>query len=404
MLEEKSVDGRVGTVFYFGLFTGFFLLCIGGGALGKGFFPHALSILTVCAGLGVILGAFGSVVSVKLPIQGATLTGVAAITVALFGLVLGQMDDKYLKVKIGGDVQNVGRIEFIGETNYLGAYQKTERSYDFIIFGKEIKKTNLELYVYDAEGKEIPFKCIPSDTVSPHLASGKTIEWEYRGARSAIYDVKSRKKIADVGSCEFSDAGSTETFAQNSNGFFSVFPSAYAQDSVPVPTNELVIQLKSDVPHIRRDARNQLAEKGIDAIEPLLEAFTQDSDYRTRLGVLVALSDINNTQLEGAISEHLNEDAVKSIVDAVDDQDKTIRVYASEFLIKSKDPRVIELAIDKFNSASMNGRFNYALIVKNTVDVLSEEDKTATLQRLKELKSADTPKINRLIDSALATE
>lgn len=58
----------------------------------------------VCAGLSIILGAFGSTATVTIPSQSIIFVGVAAMAVALFMLLLGQMDDRDVRVNIGGDM------------------------------------------------------------------------------------------------------------------------------------------------------------------------------------------------------------------------------------------------------------------------------------------------------------
>ena len=100
-------NGRIGPVFYLGLITGFALILIGGAALRFSLTCTLLEILIVCSGLGIILGAFGSVASINMPVQGIALTGVAAISVALFYMLLGTMSDKYMRVNIDADIGSV---------------------------------------------------------------------------------------------------------------------------------------------------------------------------------------------------------------------------------------------------------------------------------------------------------
>ena len=92
---------RAGPIFKYGLAVGFTLILLGGLSLNLSLTNVFLEILVVCAGLSIILGAFGSTAKVTIPGQSMVLVGVAAVAVALFVLLMREMDDRYVHVQIG---------------------------------------------------------------------------------------------------------------------------------------------------------------------------------------------------------------------------------------------------------------------------------------------------------------
>ena len=118
---------RAGPIFKYGLAVGFTLIVLGGLSLNLSLTNVFLEILVVCAGLSIILGAFGSTAKVTIPGQSMVLVGVAAVAVALFVLLMREMDDRYVHVQIGGDVKG-SKIDFVGDQSYLGSFLESERA------------------------------------------------------------------------------------------------------------------------------------------------------------------------------------------------------------------------------------------------------------------------------------
>ena len=399
---------RAGPIFKYGLATGFALILLGGMSLGLSLTNSFLEILIVCAGLGIILGAFGSTARVTIPGQSIVLVGVAALAVALFILLMREMDDRYVHVKIGGDVEG-SQIDFVGDRSYLGAFQQSERTYDFIIFGKEIRRPVLSLYITLPDGTERPFECIEIDELKPYLASGKTIEWSFNNENSTLINIKNRHRIAEVGPCreDISPLGDTASLYEKSqfSSVFNLFSTALATSdtvSMPQDTKVFIKQLESSASYMRRDARSQLAKKGIPVVEPLLDKLSEEPlTYRSQLGVIVALTEMmrENKPYRTEIIKKIKDEDLKRLVDASADEDRTIRIYASEFLYDLGDPRAIPIAFDRFPSASANGRYNLLLVIKGAVPFALDEQQADVIKRVVALKSEESPKTNALIDS-----
>ncbi len=401
---------RAGPVFKYGLTTGFALILFGGISLGLSLTNTFLEIMVVCVGLSIILGAFGSTARVTIPGQSIVLVGVAAVAVALFSLLISEMDDRYVRVKIGGDVEG-SQIDFVGDRNYLGAFQPSKRTFDFIVFGKEIKRPVLALYITLPDGTERPFECIDKDRLRPYLASGKTIEWSFDGKNATLIDIEDRQRVAELGPCREDITLSKDRASLHEKSLFSMVPrlvlTAFAQSdsaSMPQDTKTLIQQLESSANYVRRDVRSQLAKKGIPAVEPLLFKLSEESlTYRSRLGVIVALTEMmrENKPYRTQIIERIKDEDLKRLVNASADEDRTIRIYASEFLYDLGDPRVIPIAFDRFPSASANGRYNLLLVIKGAVPFVSGDQQAGVIERVMALKSDNAPKTNALIDSII---
>lgn len=411
--SDSGWNKRAGPVFKYGLATGFALVLLGGLSLGLSLTNLFLEMLVVCAGLGVILGAFGSTASLKIPVQGATLAGVAAIAVALFMVLLAQLDDRYVRVKLGGDVENAA-VEFVGDQNYLGAYRDTHRTHDFIVFGKEIKRKRLNVFITLADKSEYHFECISSNVLRPHLATGATVEWSFQmpvgdDGRPRIVDVESGSPIADdVGDCRVRDSvefasASSEAPAISAPDVFTTARAQTANSADNKKIRKLINQLESDTSHVRRRARSSLASIGTAIVVPVLRRLSDRTiSYRLQLGLIVALAEMMRDAKKDRkeIIAMISQDDLRRLVDASADRDRTLRIHASEFLFDLGDPRAIPLAFGRMQTASTNGRYNLLLIVKGAVPHVAQRSQRASIARqASALAAGDTPKTNKLIKS-----
>jgi len=318
-----------------------------------------------------------------------------------------EMDDRYVHVQIGGDVKG-SQIDFVGGQSYLGSFLESERAFDFVIFGKEIGKPVLALYVTLPNGTELPFECIDIDNLRPYLGSGKMIVWRFDNETGTLMDVANRRRIAELGPCrEDTDPITNTPSLQNRPDFslsFPVISIAYAQSEVQTTpdTKVLIEQLDSNASYLRREARSQLAKKGIPVVQPLLVRLSVEPlRYRSRLGVIVALTEMmrENKRFRAEIINGITDEDLVRLVDAAAHEDRTIRIYASEFLYDLGDPRTIPISLNRFPSAGANGRYNLLLVIKGAVPFVSEEEKTKVIEDVTALNSMDTQRTNDLIES-----
>lgn len=405
--ENHEWHRRAGPVFKFGLATGFALIILGGMSMTFSLASIFVEILLFCSGLSIILGAFGSTAKINIQGQSIVLVGVAAITAILFTVLIEKMDDRYVRIKIKGDIKD-SNIELIGDESYFGAPRLRERSYDFIIFGQEIPP-NLELYIIKQE-EEIPFSCISASAIKPHLASGRTLQWQFDRNKGILLDATSKKVIANVGPCQETKENlfSSLDFIKRRSDFFEIIPSAFAnENSLESSANFsfLFEQLKSDISHTRREARAMLANKGPLLVSPAMAYLANTyNDYRIKLGIIVSLTEMirTNKHNRADIIKTLTEKDLALLIEFAADPDRTIRIYASEFLYDLGDPRAINLAINKLSTTSENGRYNLILVTKGSMPFATIKHKKIAAEQLLRIKSPDTPKTNELIDQVIS--
>lgn len=400
---------RAGPVFKFGLATGFALVVLGTLAIKLAMLNSLVGILVICAGLGIILGAFGSTVTVSIPVQSVTVVGVAGITVFLFSMLIDKLEERYVRVTIGGDVGDA-QVEFVGDRNYLGAFQKSERFYDFIIFGSEIKHPFLSLYVTTADKREFLFECISRDAIAPQLASGGTVSWKFYKAKGVLINTLDGKRIADIGQCGEQVMQRTSWLESGLAILTSWLPSAHAQTQAQQQAparlqaqsrsyGTYFEQFNSNTSHVRRTARSSLANEGVPAVEPLLTNFAEGNDsYQTRLGTVVALTEMirKNKSMRTDIIGKISDSDLRRLTDAVTDEDKTIRVYASEFLYELGDPRIIDSVLQKYPKASEDGRYNLLLVLKGAMPYSSGMQRREAAQFASRVKAEAPPKTSAL--------
>jgi hypothetical protein len=397
-------------VFKFGLVVGFALLLLGG--LPMMFAPSNWIVETfiICTGLSIILGAFGANAKIGFMGESGVLLGVAAIAVAVFVILIDQMSDRYVHIKLSGDVKEaqVKSVELVGDHQYPGGMLRAQDSWDFFIFGKEIKSPtiNLRIVFLGGDDLEADFGCIDSNNIVPFLASGQTLHWNYSKKGNRLVDVKSKNVVGKIG-CE-DEAAFAQVLPAKSGGFSFGFISAAFADDRGVEAEglaDLILQLDSESTYLRRAARDQLGAKGEVAIKPLLQSFSKDgSSYRTQLGALVALNKIamkKEVSIDQLKSELTPAD-IENLVQAANHSDKTMRVYASEFLYRLADARIIDPALKSIPSSSKDGKYNLLLVVSGSLSSANEDQKKEVSSKVVEFKEAGADKTNGLIDRVVS--
>jgi len=84
------------------------------------------------------------------------------------------------------------------------------------------------------------------------------------------------------------------------------------------------------------------------------------------------------------------------------DPDRTIRIYASEFLYDLADPRVVQIALDLLASASEDGRYNLILVIEGAYKYLPTDQRSAVAGRLREFRPKVGSRTQELIDRVLS--
>lgn len=169
---------------------------------------------------------------------------------------------------------------------------------------------------------------------------------------------------------------------------------------------ELAANLLSDNKATRRAARTSLADLGVPLVRPALDVISQSgTPYRLTLGLVVALTEMMraNKKPRRLISGELSDDDLRVLVPLAANPDRTIRIYASEFLYDLGDPRSFSLAVEAFQGTNeSNARYNLALVMKGAAPFLTPGNVVAAKQDLNSLRPEAGSKTRQLIGEAIA--
>ena len=387
-------------IFRAGLVVGVGLFLVGVACETFNLIAPTVAILIICSGLGIVFGAFGSTAVINY--KGFVVAGVAALAIGLLLIVDYVMRESLVRVEVDGDVKGA-RLELFGDTTYPGA-DHDGRLFEFFIVGRQITKDRLSLIVTlpmppdatEGEPPEVAFDCIPSTAITRFIGSGKILQWRFDRHDEILTGVDGH--TIHSGPCG-ENGGPTPGFALDKSP--SLIGSAYAQDG---DVAALLDDLQSDSAAVRRDARIKLSSLGMAAVGPMMAYWQQNPDsYRVRLGVSVALTEFlrGNKDQRQAVSALLTDPQLRFLATAATDSDRTLRIYASEFLFDLGDPRIVPVAEDLFTGASDDGRYNLVLIIRGAVPDLSSSDKTALASTLRGWQAMVGPKTQELIASVM---
>lgn len=373
----RANPGWAEPAFKAALIVGIGLLLVGLAMQALLLVPFIVSLLVICCALGITLGAFGSLA--VLNYKGLVVAGVATIAIILLLLVV-KLSDSLVRIRLDGDVKHAVSVSLVGDEEYPAASRNS--TYEFFILTNEFSIDQFKLSLVfpgqkqGDEETEIVFQCIPVAAVQPYLGSGRTLIWHFdrqKGRLSGLNGVKGREVFA--GPCR----GDLETARFQ---IPSIVGSAFAQDTA-IPG--LLADLQSDSASVRREARKQLSALGEAAIRPMMDYWAQNADsYRIRLGVAVALTEFlrDHKGQRKSVSALLTSDDLLLLASAMADQDRTLRIYATEFLYDLGDPRIVEIANQIFSASSDDGKFNLLVAISGAVPNLSAAQKANLREQL----------------------
>lgn len=381
--------------FFVGILTGLLIL-----AFGTVTFIMEISKiweLTFCTGFGIILASFGTSADIKY--KGITIAGAGAIAV-IFYLLITQFEDckqiTYASIYTHGKFHPATQIEVLDKEELLGALKNDNLRYMFVIEGNELSQDHLDVSITDEDKKEYFFN-VKEEYIEPFLKKGEPIQWVFNKKKGTLVDKKTKALLERMPGAYDEDItepiGSTSFFVTSS--FASELGTSY---------EELFDALLSDQSRVRRESRTKLAEKGLEGIKPMMKRLKEDyNTYRTRLGIIYTLRIIYKQQTNGkkAIKARLTEEDIELLVKTTNDEDKTIRTYATSFLESISDHRAIEYALEQIKAESSNiqGKYNAVFIIKNLFNEVSDEKKRQISEELTSVSSRLGPQTNKLINS-----
>ncbi|XPS90058.1 uncharacterized protein Dvar_80770 [Desulfosarcina variabilis str. Montpellier] len=366
------------------------------------------SNLVLCIGAAVVLAAFGGQATVR--IGGLIMAGVAAVALGLF-IYLQQSSPKlYLLGRIHGfDSVTYQSLDISCQRNsILGRLvvkptNPKRADYDFVIFKQQIHSNIVTVSLPWKDRLEERELRVRTSDFAWAFGDYQRLEWELReegrGPESilTLFDLNKGKTIA----CEGEMIIGTSATAWNLHSI-KVINYAFAKDGSATNVTLILETLKAHDTPTRRGARDALSQVPADQIPVIMNTLRREiSNYRVKLGVCVALAQMlrsDKTKAE-TISSKLTVNDINLLLDAAGDSDRTVRVYASEFLFDLGDMRTTKLAIPRAaRTKDDNARYNWLFVSQEGWNKLSSEEKAELVAPLNEAKQDSGPKTLQLFD------
>ena len=364
------------------------------------------SNLVLCIGAALVLAAFGGQATVQ--IGSVIMAGVAAVAVGLFVYLQNISDSLFLKGTVHFfDYAKYEALDMNQNTRVLGRITQNntnpQRSrYDFVLFKEEIDGQIIEVSLTRRGTKAEQLLSVDVGDIAWAFGDRRRLEWELHEVEVeqekvlTLFERFRKKEIARE------KVVGAQREATNRTGWALISP-AFAQ-GVPgkIDVALMLERLTSDDTATRRDARDALAKAPIESLPRIMQAFREQvGDYQVKLGICVALTQMLRADKKRApdISRLLTEDDVTRLIDAAGDPDRTVRVYATEFLFDLGDPRATKLAIRRAAATSDdNARYNWLLVAQAAWFKLTDAEKRALADALDQAKQQSGSKTRALFD------
>jgi hypothetical protein len=367
--------------------------------------------LVLCIGVALILAAFGGQATVR--VGSIIMAGVAAIALGLFVYMQSSSRNLFLQGTIDDFDFNAYSLNMRETNQILGIPvpnpDNWSRSrFEFVIFNNDIHGPTIEV----ALARKAPTSnqqkervlALPVDDIKSYFGGTDRLVLDLReeghGPNSilTLFDQTAHKTVARERETE-SIAGTP--FARTSTGSMLV-GLAFAQQSPGIDVPTMLERLKSEDTTTRRAARDALSQAPLDSLPVIMKTFGEEySNYQVKLGVCVALTEMLRADKNRAepISRKLTEDDLNRLLDAAGDTDRTVRVYAAEFLYDLGDTRTTKLAIPRAaQTTDDNARYNWLLVSQDGWRKLSPADKAALADPLNKAKQNSGRRTLQLFD------
>lgn len=374
----------------------------------------APSSVLLGAGIGIILSAFGGQATVRG--KGFVLAGVAAISVALIWGV-EHFEERRLerenalfetqsKNYARGEITNLlsgydYSMKFADEV--LGKFDARARQFDFIVFRPELSQARIATLrlqpADDPDGLDIRME-VSRDCIRNAIGQEDRLHWELRRidqtlelrdlGRSGAVIARTAPDQIGLAITDACPAGPVEASAGATGGWLAsvlsaIVPSALAQEILapepytPEQLAGLFADLTSDDAGIRRGARDTLAAAAVTNVPDLMSALTANiDDYRIKLGISVALAEMLRQDIgrKDDLSNVLTYQDIGTLLDLAGDPDRTVRIYATEFLFDLQNPTVAQMAIERAaETDDVAARYQWLFAAQGGWPYLTEDDK-----------------------------
>lgn len=389
-----------GSVFWAAMTLGIVMTAAGIGLLAMRVTDFQSARLILCAGLGLIFGAFGA--NAVIQQKGIAVAGVAAITLIILLAITYISRDNIVRLQISGDV-NGARIQLYGSEAYSA--EKGSNRQEIIIIGNSLTADAVELNLsfpaaqVGQDSRSVIFPCISNSEIAPHLGSGRILQWVYDDKHGQLRTTTGRTIAPKIGFCPGTSPDAPR---------FSLWPQGWAiraATAQALDVDALLNDLESDVDLLRRESRTKLAALGLASVRPLIERLSaRRTSYRVQLGVVVALTEMLRTRKSQRkeVSALINDDELRLLAEAAAQPDRTVRIYASEFLYDLGDPRLVAIAIDAIPQAGPDGKYNLLVVIRGAMPDLAGVDRPKMISDLQVLRPTLGARSSELVDQIVA--
>ncbi len=359
--------------------------------------------LVLCIGSALVLAAFGGQATVR--VGGIIMAGAAALAFGLFLYLQASAQALAVQGSIHDfDFDTYKSIELLQKNTILGRIVQNngnvKRSrYDFAIFKKELDSPLLEVVLTTKDATERVLH-IDARMLESSFGESRRLEWRLQEKGDehilALVDMASQAEIArEV-------VAGTAVSSAAPGGWHLITRAFAAEEPAAIDVPLMLKRLKADDATTRRAARNALAQAPAGSIPSIMETLHREgTNYQVKLGICVALAEMlrQDKSRAAGISAGLKERDLNKLLDAAGDRDRTVRVYAAEFLFDLGDPRMPKLAIPRAASTGdENGRYNWLLVSQDGWRKLSPKEKHVLAAPLQRAKDRSGKKTQRLFD------
>lgn len=351
--------------------------------------------LILCIGAALVLAAFGGQATVK--VGSAIMAGVAAVAVGLFVYLQNSSQRHFLEgIVTSIDYQKYRDLRIMNRNQILGsltvnAANKKRSSYGFVIIKDQVSDSTLAISLLDENDVELDTLYVDVADIDWAFGSRERLEWDLRSQTIAnevkigLFDTRQNKFVTKTRAARIVPAVNV------ADASFSFIGAAHAQGGGDAADlKPLLEQLKSDDAKIRRGARDAVSNLPIGALQPLMQAFREQyGDYQVKLGICVALAQMLRADKSRgpAIAGKLSDEDFDRLLDAAGDPDRTVRVYATEFLFDLSEKRVTKLAIARAATTdNEDARYNWLFVSQGGWLILSDSEKKALADLLNQAK------------------
>jgi hypothetical protein len=370
--------------------------------------------LTLCIGFGLVLSGLGTQASGSW--RSWSVAGGGAAAMALYLLLFYTAPDK--PPAEPQDPAKIARIEGgFDETTTVVQVEADDNEHLFTTWGRVGHSLRVRI-----EPKHMERGCLgfvffvtssENETVDDLVTYVHAQRFQLQEADILYYDSKENTLFSDqehseavsFEHCMFSEAPRERSFATVSPELMELIVGTAQAAEKEIKTDALLRGLKSDNALVRREARQLLGAKGLEAIRPTMDELARSPDaYRVQIGAVSALAELLNAETDPAeVRARLRDEDIARLAPLVANSSFAMRRAATAAMEPLADPR----AVDSWTyilatSESLQGRYNAAFILNRTYESYDAATQERIRQAVAPVYGQQGPQTQALLDPVLA--